>query len=189
MSSAATPTTSGETRFGALTGKAVGSPTAKAAQCAEIGAKPDAVVVCCGGGGLVSGTALALSDAMPGVPVYAVEPAGFDDTKRSLEGGTRVSNDPAARPICDALLSPAPGEITFALNSRLLKGGLVVTDDEARAAMRTAFVEFKLVVEPGGAVALASVLSGKLPIRGKTVVAVASGGNVDPALFAQVLGG
>ncbi|MBL8806384.1 MAG: threonine/serine dehydratase [Rhodospirillales bacterium] len=159
-----------------------------AEQCAGVGVKPDSVVVCCGGGGLVSGTALALAGVMPGVPVYAAEPADFDDTKRSLEGGRRVGNDPAARSICDALLSPMPGEITFALNSRLLKGGLTVTDDEARAAMRTAFVELKLVVEPGGAVALASVLSGKLPIAGKTVVVVASGGNVDPALFAQTLG-
>jgi threonine dehydratase len=160
-----------------------------AEQCAQIGAKPDAIIVCCGGGGLISGTALALSDVMPGVPVYAAEPADFDDTRRSLEGGKRVGNDPAARSICDALLSPMPGEITFALNSRLLKGGLTVTDAEARAAMFTAFVELKLVVEPGGAVALACALSGKYPIKGRTVVVVASGGNVDPALFAQVLGG
>lgn len=160
-----------------------------AEQCGSLGVKPDAVIVCCGGGGLISGTALALSDTLPGVPVFAAEPADFDDTKRSLEGGRRVGNDPSARSICDALLSPMPGEITFALNSRLLKGGLTVTDDEARAAMRTAFIELKLVVEPGGAVALACALSGKYPIRGKTVVVVASGGNVDPALFAETLGG
>ncbi|MBI3507002.1 MAG: threonine/serine dehydratase [Proteobacteria bacterium] len=160
-----------------------------AEQCAAIGAKPDAIMVCCGGGGLVSGTALALSHTMPGVPVYAVEPKDFDDTKRSFESGKRESIDPKARSICDALLSPSPGAITFALNSKLLKGVLTISDDEARSAMATAFIEYKLVVEPGGAVAMASVLSGKYPIKGKTVVAVASGGNVDPALFAQVLGG
>jgi threonine dehydratase len=159
-----------------------------AEQCAEIGVRPDAVIVCCGGGGLVSGTALALSGALPGVPVYSAEPTDFDDTKRSLESGKRETNDPGARSICDALLAATPGELTFALNKRLLKGGLAVTDDEARAAMATAFLEYKLVVEPGGAVAMASVLSGKYPIAGRTIVAVASGGNVDPALFAQVLG-
>lgn len=157
-------------------------------QCREFGVSPDAVVVCCGGGGLVSGTALALSGAAPGVPVYSVEPADFDETKRSLVSGERESNSPDARSICDALLAPTPGELTFALNRTLLAGGLSVTDDEVRAAMRTVFVELKLVVEPGGAVAIASVLTGKLPTEGKTIVAVASGGNVDPALFAQIIG-
>ena len=159
-----------------------------AEQCAAIGAKPDAIMVCCGGGGLVSGTALALSHTMPGVPVYAVEPKDFNDTQRSLASGKRETIDPNARSICDALLSPTPGVLTFALNSKLLKGVLTVSDDEARAAMAIAFTEYKLVVEPGGAVAMASVLSGKYPIRGKTVVVVASGGNVAPAQFAQVLG-
>ncbi len=157
-------------------------------QCRELGVSPDAVVVCCGGGGLVSGTALALSGAAPGVPVYSVEPADFDETKRSLVSGKRESNSPDARSICDALLAPTPGELTFALNRKLLAGGVSVTDDEVRAAMRAVFVELKLVVEPGGAVAIASVLTGKLPTAGKTIVAVASGGNVDPALFAQIIG-
>ena len=160
-----------------------------AAQCQALGVAPDAVLVCCGGGGLVSGTALALSGALPGLPVYSAEPADFDETRRSLVSGKRESNAPDARSICDALLAPTPGELTFALNAKLLAGGLAVTDDEVRSAMRIAFVEFKLVVEPGGAVAIASVLSGKLPIAGKTLVAVASGGNVDPAMFAQIIGG
>ena len=158
-----------------------------AQQCQAQDAKPDAVVVCCGGGGLVSGTALALSGALPGVPVYSAEPVGFDDTKRSLEAGTRLKNDPDARSICDALLAPTPGEMTFALNSKLLKGGFAVTDDDVKRAMATLFLEFKLVAEPGGAVAATSVLAGKLPIKGKTVVAVVSGGNVDPATFADAL--
>ncbi len=158
-----------------------------AQQCEALGVKPDAVVVCCGGGGLVSGTALALSGALPGVPVYAAEPVGFDDTKRSLEAGTRIKNDPDARSICDALLAPTPGEMTFALNSKLLKGGFAVTDDEVKRAMATLFQEFKLVAEPGGAVAATAVLAGKLPIKGKTIVAVVSGGNVDPATFVDAL--
>lgn len=158
-----------------------------AQQCQAMGVTPDAVVVCCGGGGLVSGTALALSGALPGVPVYSAEPAGFDDTKRSLEAGTRVKNDPNARSICDALLAPTPGEMTFSLNSKLLKGGFAVTDEEVKRAMATLFQEFKLVAEPGGAVAATAVLAGKLPIKGKTVVAVVSGGNVDPATFADAL--
>lgn len=158
-----------------------------AQQCQAMGVTPDAVVVCCGGGGLVSGTALALSGALPGVPVYAAEPVGFDDTKRSLEAGARLKNDPDARSICDALLAPMPGEMTFALNSKLLKGGFAVTDDEVKRAMATLFEEFKLVAEPGGAVAATAVLAGKLPIKGKTIVAVVSGGNVDPATFADAL--
>ncbi len=158
-----------------------------AQQCQALGITPDAVVVCCGGGGLVSGTALALSGALPGVPVYSAEPVGFDDTKRSLEAGTRIKNDPNARSICDALLAPTPGEMTFALNSKLLKGGFAVTDEEVKRAMATLFQEFKLVAEPGGAVAATAVLAGKLPIKGKTVVAVVSGGNVDPATFVDAL--
>ncbi|MBN9497064.1 MAG: threonine/serine dehydratase [Alphaproteobacteria bacterium] len=158
-----------------------------AQQCQAMGVTPDAVVVCCGGGGLVSGTALALSGTLPGVPVYSAEPVGFDDTKRSLEAGTRIKNDPNARSICDALLAPTPGEMTFALNSKLLKGGFAVTDEEVKRAMATLFQEFKLVAEPGGAVAATAVLAGKLPIKGKTVVAVVSGGNVDPATFVDAL--
>jgi threonine dehydratase len=158
-----------------------------AAQCEALGAKPDAIVVCCGGGGLVSGTALALSKTLPGVPVHSAEPANFDDTKRSLASGTREKNDPNARSICDALLAPTPGEMTFALNRTLLKGGFAVTDDEVRRGMATLFAELKIVSEPGGAVAATAVLTGKLPIQGKTIVAVVSGGNVDPATFMDAL--
>jgi len=158
-----------------------------AAQAAAIGAQIDAVLVCCGGGGLVSGTALALNARLPGVPVYAVEPADFDDTARSLKSGKREANAPDARSICDALLSPSPGELTFALNARLLKGGLTVSDREVFSAMAAAFTDLKLVVEPGGAVALAAALSGKIPVAGRTVAVVCSGGNVDPETFATAL--
>ena len=158
-----------------------------AAQLATLETPADAVLVPCGGGGLVSGIALALNSALPGVPVYAVEPAAFDDTRRSLVAGSRLANDPAARSICDALLAPTPGEITFALNHQLLAGGLTASDEAARAAMAAAFDAFKIVVEPGGAVALAAALTGQLDIGGKTVVVVASGGNVDPAVFTGAL--
>lgn len=160
-----------------------------AEQVKALGVRPGTVLVCCGGGGLVSGTALALAETLPGVPVWCVEPEQFDDTRRSLEAGRRQANPSDARSICDALLSPTPGILTFELNRRLLAGGLAVSDDDARNAMRASFEHFKLVVEPGGAVAIAAALSGKFPTAGQTIVAVASGGNVDPAMFRQVLSG
>jgi threonine dehydratase len=147
----------------------------------------DAVLVCCGGGGLTAGCATALAAESPDTKIYAVEPAGFDDTGRSLAAGHRVANAPEAKSFCDALLAPTPGELTFAINRRLLAGGFAVSDREAAQAMAVAFADFKLVVEPGGAVALAAVLSGKYPIKGKTVAVVASGGNVDRETFSQAL--
>ena len=147
----------------------------------------DALIAPCSGGGLVTGCALGLSAKPSGTAIYAAEPAQLDDLRRSLEAGRRVANDPSARSICDALLAPTPGEITFALAQRLLTGSVAVTDDEVRRAMAAAFSAYKLVLEPGGAAALAAVLSGKLPVAGKTVAVVASGGNVDPAVFIGAL--
>ena len=147
----------------------------------------DTVLVCCGGGGLVAGCAIALTGKLPGVAVYSVEPTGFDDTARSLAAGERVTNSPGTRSFCDALLAPMPGELTFSINSRLLTGGLAVTDTEVATAMRLAFRHLRLVVEPGGAVALAAALAGRLPTRERTIGVVVSGGNVDAELFAQVL--
>jgi len=158
-----------------------------AEQSVEAGVTPDVALVCCGGGGLIGGTALALKDAYPNLEVYAVEPAGFDDTARSLAAGQRLPVDADAKSFCDALLAKMPGELTFELNRRLLAGGLAVTDDEVAAAMVFAFRTLKLVVEPGGAVALAAALAGKLPLAGRTVAIVLSGGNVDAELYASVL--
>ncbi|MGD9509403.1 MAG: threonine/serine dehydratase [Geminicoccaceae bacterium] len=158
-----------------------------AEQAAARGATLDAVTVCCGGGGLVAGCALALTHLVPGVAVHSVEPAAFDDTARSLAADRRLGNPAEARSFCDALLSPMPGELTFAVNSRLLAGGLAVTDEEVAHAMRLAFRHLKLVIEPGGAVALAAALTGKLPVSGRTVGVVVSGGNVDAELFVEVL--
>jgi len=152
-------------------------------QLEALGLRPDALLVPCGGGGLIAGCALALRERFEGLAVLAVEPAGFDDTGRSLKAGTLLANESGAGSICDALLAPAPGEITFALNRRLLAGGLVVDDDMARQAMVYAFERLKLVIEPGGAVALAALLSGLYDCRGKIVAIVASGGNVDREMF------
>lgn len=157
-----------------------------AEQSLEMGLPPDQVLICCGGGGLSSGSAIALKARLPGVSVHTVEPRDFDDTARSLELGKRVCVDASARSICDALQAHTPGKLTFEINRRLLGKGLNVSDDEVRAAMRFAFQNLKLVVEPGGAVALAAVLSGKIDTRGKTTVVVLSGGNVDKELFAEI---
>jgi threonine dehydratase len=119
--------------------------------------------------------------------VWCVEPAAHDDYRRSLVSGRREMNEPGTHSICDALLAPQPGELTYAINRRLLAGGLAVTDDEVRAAIACAARELKLVVEPGGAVALAAVLAGRHAASGRNVGIVLSGGNVDDALLAEVL--
>ncbi len=164
-------------------------------QAAARGFEIDVLLVCCGGGGLTAGCALAMAELSPKTRVYTVEPAGFDDPRRSLaqagaEGAAedlRVVNDPAARSFCDALLAPTPGELTFPINRRLVAGGFAVSDQEVRAAMGYAFRTLKLVIEPGGAVALAAVLAGRLETRGKTVALTLSGGNVDPEIYREML--
>jgi threonine dehydratase len=147
----------------------------------------DALAVCTGGGGLTAGCALALEAMAPAAEVWAVEPEGWDDTRRSLEAGRRIPADGKGDNFCDALLSRAPGLLTFAINHPRLAGGITVTRAEVLRAMRFAFDHLKIVAEPGGAVALAAVLAGKLDTRGRTLGVVISGGNVDPAVFAQAL--
>lgn len=147
---------------------------------------PDQVLIPCGGGGLSSGSAVALKSRLPDVEVYVVEPADFDDTARSFAAGNRVGVDASARSICDALQTSMPGKLTFPIIQALVSGVLTVTDAEVRAAMRFAFRHLKLVVEPGGAVALAAILSGKLNTAGKTTAIVLSGGNVDAELFGEI---
>src|SRR5690242_20133353 len=158
-----------------------------AAQARALSVRLDAVVIPASGGGLAAGCAVALAAESPGTQIYAAEPAGFDDLRRSLVEGKRVANAPGAKSICDSLLVATPGALTFPINRRLLKGSLAVSDDEVLAAMATAFADLKLVIEPGGAAALAAALSGKLDLKGRTVAVIASGGNVDPATFARVL--
>jgi threonine dehydratase len=151
------------------------------------GVLPEVVLAPCGGGGMIAGCATALTALVPNVRIYAVEPAAFDDTARSLATHRRVSNPPGPKTICDALMASTPGELTFAVNDRLLAGGLTVTDPEVEAAMAYAFRVLKLVVEPGGAVALAAVLAGKIDLGRRTTAIVCSGGNVDPATFTAAL--
>ena len=157
-------------------------------QAEEMGVEIGQVLVCCGGGGLAAGIATAVKDRLPQTAIHSVEPAAFDDTARSLRAGRRVTVRPGARSICDALLAPTPGALTFPINKALLSEGLAITDGEVRAAMRYAFEVLKLVVEPGGAVALAALLAGKAPPSDKATVAVISGSNVDAALFADIIG-
>lgn len=158
-------------------------------QAAERGISLDAVLIPAGGGGLTAGNTLAFAAKSPATQIHAVEPEGFDDHARSLKSGKRERNAKAAGSICDALLSPAPGEITFAINQPRLAPGLVVSEAEVKRAMVFAFEQLKLVIEPGGAVGLAAVLAGKIPTAGRTIAVIASGGNVDPAFFADVLKG
>jgi len=147
----------------------------------------DAVLTPCGGGGLAAGISTAVTTLSPRTKVYGVEPKDFDDTARSIAAGERLSNPPGAKSICDALQVDKPGELTFPINRQRLAGVLTVTDDEVLAAMSAAFRHLKLVVEPGGAVALAALLTKKLDAAGKSVALVLSGGNVDTDTFARAL--
>jgi threonine dehydratase len=156
-------------------------------QAEELGFTPDQVLVGASGGGLVSGSALAIRSWSQATDVYAVEPEAFDDIRRSLAAGRRLTNPPEARTICDALMSSPCGAIPFALMRHHLAGGIAVTDDEVLAAMAYAFRTLKLVLEPGGAVALAAVLAGKPPLAGRTTAIVLTGGNVDPETFCRAL--
>tara|TARA_R110002110_G_scaffold414147_1_gene643213 strand:- start:75034 stop:76020 length:987 start_codon:yes stop_codon:yes gene_type:complete len=158
-----------------------------AAQCMAQNATPDEILVCCGGGGLTAGIAIALSNRQPSARVRTVEPVGFDDAKRSLLAGQRLSNETGATSICDALLSPSTGDLTFSAMQAHDVTGLSVSDDEVRAAMAYAWRTLKLVLEPGGAVALAAILSGEIKTKDRTIVAVLSGGNVDTALFSACI--
>jgi len=158
-----------------------------AAQARALGVQTADVLVCCGGGGLASGIALALADTAPGLRVRTVEPAGFDDMARSLASGAPQRNRAATGSICDAILTPTPGLLTLPILTAHAGPGLSVTDDQALAAMAAAFRHLRIVLEPGGAVALAAALWQGATIPGDTVIAVASGGNVDPATFAGAL--
>jgi threonine dehydratase len=154
---------------------------------AILGLKPDVVVVGASGGGLIAGTALAIKARVPGARFYSAEPEGFDDTARSFRSGKREVNARMSGTICDALMTNTPGAITFEINRRLVGEGISASDAEVGRAVAFAFRELKLVVEPGGAIGLAALLAGKLDIKGKVVVGVLSGGNVDAELFHQLI--
>jgi threonine dehydratase len=152
------------------------------------GETADLVLAPASGGGLVAGIGLAFKALSAHTQVYAVEPQAYDDHARSLKAGHPVAVKPGEDSLLDALLSPSPGEMTFALNRLQLSGALGVSDEEALAAIGFAFRHLKLVLEPGGAAALAAVLSGKIETAGRTVVVIASGGNVDAAVYARAIG-
>jgi threonine dehydratase len=158
-----------------------------ARQATEAGVGNADVLVCCGGGGLTSGIALALEARAPGLRVRPAEPEGFDDVTRSLLSGKIERNARLSGSICDAIITPQPGNLTFPIMARLCGAGIAVTEDEALAAMSAAFNRLRIVLEPGGAVALAAALFHKAEIEGEAVIAVASGGNVDPGIFRQAL--
>jgi threonine dehydratase len=157
------------------------------AQAEELGLHPDVVIAPASGGGLVAGVAIAVKHRWPGTEVMVAEPQAFDDHARSLAAGRRTANAPGATSICDALMAPQPGAITFAVNGRLLAGALSAGDADVLRTMRFAMLRLKLVIEPGGAVPLACVLTSRERWRGKTIAVVASGGNADPATLSQAL--
>lgn len=156
-------------------------------QAQEVGARLDQLLCGASGGGLIAGINLAMAALAPDVPVIGVEPAAYDDTRRSLAAGERMTHPPVEKPsICDALMTDRPGELTFPINRRL-REVVTVSDGEVAEAVRVAFRTLKLVVEPGGAVSLAALLAGKVDTRDRTSAIVLSGGNVDPALFSAII--
>jgi threonine dehydratase len=158
-------------------------------QAQALGAELDLVVTPASGGGLLAGVSVAVKALSPKTELWGVEPADFDDLALSLKAGERVAIKPTGRSLCDALESPSPGVLNFPILKKNLAGAVGITDPEVTDAMRYAFSTLKLVVEPGGCVGLAALLTGKIAAKGRTVGVVLSGGNVDPELYAQVLRG
>ena len=156
-------------------------------QLKEINVIPDIVLCCCGGGGLIAGVSTSIKANYPNAQIYSVEPENFDDTKKSLEADMIVENTMQHLSICDALLANKPGNITFEINRKNLSGGISISDTESLIAMKIAYKYFKIVLEPGGAVALAAAISKKIDIKNKNVLVIASGGNVDSHIFEKCL--
>jgi threonine dehydratase len=154
---------------------------------AALGLVPDIVVAPASGGGLIAGVATAVKARFPQSQIIVAEPESFDDHTLSLRAGKREPHHASSRTICDALMAAIPGEITFAINSKLLSYGVTASDEEVAAAVAFAYRELKLVVEPGGAVGLAALLAGRIDAKGKNVVIVLSGGNVDAELYAKLV--
>ena len=144
---------------------------------------PDIYLCCCGGGGLIAGTSTYLQYKFPNIKSYSVEPEGYDDTKKSLENKNITENSSNIKSICDALLAPMPGNITFPINLKNLEGGISVSDDEVKKTIILLSEHLKIIVEPGGAVAAAALLNNKINIKNKKVIVMISGGNIDLELF------
>jgi threonine dehydratase len=156
-------------------------------QAATMGIVPDALLCCCGGGGLIAGTSIALHAHFPDTKIWCAEPEFYDDTKRSLESGERQRAQTEKTSICDAIVTPEPGVLTFPINRTHLSGGAVVSDEHVLKTVATLFKHLKIIVEPGGAVAVAAALTGQIPKDAQTIVAVASGGNIDADMFKRAL--
>jgi threonine dehydratase len=156
-------------------------------QVRAAGYELDSLVVCASGGGFAAGIGLAMEALSPQTKLICAEPVSHDDLTRSLHQGERVANEPGTRTIQDALVTQIPGELTFAILARIGAIGVAVSDDEVLHAMAFAFKHLRIVLEPGGAAALAAVLSGKVETQGRVIAVTGSGGNVDPEIFIRAL--
>lgn len=156
---------------------------------ANLDLAPDIVTMPASGGGLAAGISLSIKALHPNARIVTAEPELFDDHVRSFKSGKREKNERITGSICDALLMADPGKLTFEITKKLSGEGVSASDEEVLAAMAFVFRELKLVVEPGGAVALAAVLTRKLDVRGKVAVVVLSGGNADAEIFARAITG
>lgn len=156
-------------------------------QLQQLGEVPEILISPCGGGGLLAGVSTAFTQLVPTVKVYGVEPAAYDDHKRSKQAGERRPAEPESSSFCDALLAPIPGELTWSVNSQTVTDFVTVSDEEVAHAISFAFRHLKLVVEPGGAVALAAILQNRLVLKDKVVCIILSGGNIDQTLFSRCL--
>lgn len=157
-------------------------------QAQAVGAAFDVFIICCGGGGMTSGCATILEEISPATEVFIAEPEGFDETWASIRAGRKLKADISRKTLCDALATPSPGDITFPIMQRLVRGGFSISDDEVSETIAWAFKYLKLVLEPGGAAALAAVFHRKIRAEGRTIGLTLSGGNIDPSLFATILG-
>ena len=149
--------------------------------------QPDIYLCCCGGGGLIAGSSTYLKYAFPNIKNFAVEPEEFNDTQLSLKNNFIVKNKESAKSICDALLAPQPGNVTFPINQTTLDGGLAVSDKEVKKTIIELAEDMKIVVEPGGSVAATALLTNKISVKNKNVVVMISGGNIDYKLFSSIV--
>lgn len=154
-----------------------------ALQCEELNILPDQVICPCGGGGLISGSAIALQHHFPRIPIWAAEPENFDDTSRSLTAGKRIAHNSSKPSICDAIVTPMPGNLTFPIMQKRLAGVKVVNEKQVLSAMIDSIKYLKLLVEPGGCVGFAAVLAGLMDTKGKTTIVILSGGNCNIEIF------
>jgi len=149
--------------------------------------QPNIYLCCCGGGGLIAGSSTYLKHAFPNIKNFAVEPEEFNDTQLSLKNNSIVENKKSGKSICDALLAPQPGDVTFPINQTTLDGGLAVSDKEVKKTIIELAEDMKIVVEPGGAVAATALLTNKISVKNKNVVVMISGGNIDYKLFSSIV--